>query len=98
MRTLRIIVALSAAGALVPLAALAIGSGTAGGPPSDRLWHAIVAVESGGDTTAYNPHDGATGMAQIRTVCVEDANRIARRRGLDERFTAADRSDPKATR
>jgi len=97
-RRLRAILIVAAMAAGLPLAALALGSPQGTGVPSDALWRAIVAVESRGDVNAYNAHDGATGMAQIRSVCLEDANRIAGLRGMDERFSAADRSNPRAAR
>ena len=83
------------AGVLVALATVAIVAvmATSDGP-SDALWQATVRVESRGNPHAYNPHDGASGIAQIRVVCLADANRLARERGLNERFTASDLSDP----
>lgn len=98
MRRGRIILALGAAAVGIPLAALALcGNGEFAGP-SSALWRAIVAVESGGNARAYNACDGATGMAQIRSVCLTDVNRIARLRGVAARFSAADRWDPRAAR
>jgi len=98
-RKLRMALVVAAMAVGLPLAALALGSsGEGSGVPSDALWHAIVAVESKGDVHAYNAHDGATGMAQIRSVCLEDANRIAGLRGMNVRFSDADRSNPRATR
>jgi hypothetical protein len=98
MRKVRTIGVLAALGALAPLGVLALASSSAGPGPSSALWRAIVAIESGGNAGAFNPHDGATGMAQVRTVCLEDVNRIARLRGLSERFAPADRTDPRAAR
>ena len=98
-RKLRMALVVAAMAVGLPLAALVFGSSNEGsGAASEALWQAIVAVESRGNVHAYNAHDGATGMAQIKTVCLGDANRIACLRGLDERFTAADRSDPRAAR
>ena len=98
-RKLRAVIILAAVAVGLPLAALAFGTSDEGsGVPSDALWHAIVAVESGGNVHAFNAHDGATGMAQIRSVCLGDVNRIARQRGLDVRFTAGDRTNPRTTR
>jgi hypothetical protein len=68
------------------------------GKLDDRLWAAIVRVESGGNPAAYNPETGATGVAQIREVCVADCNRIARERGLNVQFNLADRRAPEASR
>jgi hypothetical protein len=79
-------------------AACACVAGTAHAELTDGLWDAIVAVESGGDAHAYNPRDGATGIVQIRAVCVEDVNRIARRRGMDVAFSLADRRNPALAR
>ncbi|MBE3069907.1 MAG: hypothetical protein IMZ66_06695, partial [Planctomycetes bacterium] len=64
--------------------------------PDDLLWQAITQVESRGDARAYNPKDGGTGIAQIRLVCLDDVNRIARQGGLDVRFAASDRTHPGA--
>ena len=66
--------------------------------PDDLLWQAITQVESRGNARAYNPEDGATGIAQIRQVCLTDVNRIARRQRLDVRFAASDRNHPGAAR
>jgi len=97
-RKLRTLLVIAGVAVGVPLAALALGPSEGTGVPSDALWQAIVAVESRGDVHAYNEHDGATGIAQIRSVCLEDANRIAGLRGLDERFAATDRTNPQAAR
>jgi hypothetical protein len=91
---------------LVAIALLvAAGLSTARALPSmsageldDHLWTAIVAVESGGDPAAYNAGSGATGVAQIRQVCLDDCNRIARLRKLDVQFKAADRQSPQRAR
>jgi hypothetical protein len=86
-------------GVLAALPAVAAVTGM-GGPdgPSDALWHATVQVESKGNPHAYNPRDGASGIAQIRSVCLADVNRIARERGLGERYAAADLTDPAKAR
>jgi len=96
-RKLRMVLAIAALAVGLPLAASALTSWRSG-VPSDALWHAIVAEESRGNVHAYNAHDGATGMAQIRSVCLGDVNRIAGLRGLAVRFTAEDRSNPRAAR
>ena len=96
-RKLRMVLVIAALAVGLPLAASALTSGRSG-VPSDALWNAIVAVESRGNVHAYNAHDGATGMAQIRSVCLGDVNRIAGLRGLDVRFTTEDRSNPRAAR
>lgn len=71
---------------------------SANAAPSEALWQAIVHVESGGNVHAFNPRDGAAGVAQIRLVCLADANRIARDLAVAERFTPADRHCPAAAR
>ncbi len=77
---------------------LAAAASAAKADPDNALWRAIVAVESRGNARAYNPRDGATGIAQIRTVCLTDVNRIARQRGMDVRFATSHRLDPGAAR
>ena len=54
----------------------------------DRLYHALVEVESGGDPMAWNPGENAAGVLQIRPIMVEDLNRIAgyRRWRIDSRW------------
>jgi len=83
--------------AILTLAALAVPAALEASP-GEALWQAIAHVESRGDPHAYNPRDGALGVVQIRIVCVADANRLARLRGLDERFAPADRTDPASAR
>ncbi len=39
------------------------------------LLAALVFVESGGNSWAYNKHDGAVGSLQIRQICLTDVNR-----------------------
>ena len=94
-RELRMLLAIAAAAVGL---ALALGLSEGSGTPSNTLWQAIVSVESGGDLRAFNPNDGATGLAQVRSVCLEDANRIAQLRGLNDRFAAADRNNQRAAR
>ena len=79
-------------------AAVLLSSAAAKATPSGRLWKAICTVESGGDPDAYNRKERAAGIAQIRPVCLKDVNRIARLRGVDDRFTCADRNDPETAR
>jgi len=55
----------------------------------DPLWRAIIAVESGGNSRAFNPATGAAGIAQITQAVVDDCNAILGRR----RFTDDDRWD-----
>jgi len=66
--------------------------------PSDALWTAIVYEESGGDSTAYNTLEQAAGVVQIRPVCLNDINRIARIKRLETRFALPDRFDPDKAR
>ena len=61
----RIILALGAAAVGIPLAALALCGNEEFAGPSNALWRAIVAVESGGHARTYNACDGATGMARF---------------------------------
>lgn len=39
------------------------------------LLAALISVESGGDTRAINPRDGAVGCLQVRKGCIRDVNR-----------------------
>jgi hypothetical protein len=94
MRRGRIILALGVAAVGIPLAALALwGDGEFAGP-SNALWRAIVAVESGGDPLAYNKSAKSAGIVQIRPRTLLDIKRIAQKQGLDAQFTLADRFDP----
>jgi hypothetical protein len=83
---------------LAPLARLFFQGGAGAGAPSQRLWNAIVDVESDGNPRAFNPHSGATGIAQIRKVCLTDCNRIARREGDGREFAPSDRLRPGTSR
>ena len=40
--------------------------------PYERFWLAVVAVESKGDTLAYNPKEQSTGICQIRPIRLKD--------------------------
>ena len=42
-----------------------------------RTWRAVCAVESGGNTLAYNDSEKAVGIAQIRPIMVADVNRFS---------------------
>lgn len=53
----------------------------------DRLAEAMIMVESGGDSLAYNSSEDAAGVLQIRPIMVREVNRIL---GKDS-FTLADR-------
>ena len=56
---------------------------------------AIMAIESEGNDSAYNPEEDAVGCLQIRRVMVDDVNRILKRQDSPIRFTYADRWDRK---
>ena len=45
--------------------------------PYERIIKAIVTVESGGNTFAYNPKEGATGAFQIRQIRLDEYNRLS---------------------
>jgi hypothetical protein len=53
----------------------------------DPLISAIIQVESGGDTLAYNSKEDAVGCLQIRPIMVREVNRLL---GKDS-FTLSDR-------
>jgi hypothetical protein len=53
----------------------------------DPLISAIIQVESGGDTLAYNSKEDAAGVLQIRPIMVREVNRLL---GKDS-FTLSDR-------
>ena len=55
----------------------------------DPLIAAIIQVESGGDTLAYNAKEDAVGCLQIRPIMVREVNRLV---GKDS-FTLDDRSE-----
>lgn len=56
---------------------------------------ALVYVESGGDTKAFNPKENAAGILQIRPIMVEEVNRILSLEEKDFRFNLEDRWDVK---
>jgi len=60
----------------------------------DRLWRAVVQVESSGNPKARNAASDAVGIAQITKGLVDDCNRILGKR----RFTYDDRWDPAKSR
>ena len=65
----------------------------------DATWAAVCDVESGCVLAAYNPGERAAGIAQIRPICLVDANRIVRLSGGPARtWTMADRYDPAKAR
>ena len=55
----------------------------------DPLWRAIVRVESGGNSRAWNKATDAVGVAQIRKTAVDDCNRIVgyKRFSYDDRWS-----------
>jgi len=53
----------------------------------DPLIAAIIQVESGGDTLAYNSKEDAVGCLQIRPIMVREVNRLLRK----DSFTLQDR-------
>lgn len=53
----------------------------------DPLITAIIQVESGGDTLAYNSKEDAVGCLQIRPIMVTEINRLLRK----DSFTLSDR-------
>ena len=55
-----------------------------------RTWNAVCWVESKGDPRAYNQAEDAAGIAQIRPIMLQDANRII---GYPK-YTLADRWSP----
>ena len=40
--------------------------------PYERIWQAIIEVESNGNQWAYNPKEKATGIAQVREIRLRD--------------------------
>ena len=46
--------------------------------PYEKLWRAICKVESNNNPLAYNPHEGAVGIAQVRLCRIKDYNRLTR--------------------
>ena len=59
----------------------------------DLLYSSIVWVESKGNANAKSK-DGSVGIIQIKPVMVKEVNRICKIRGLDKKFTLADRKNP----
>ena len=62
--------------------------------PLDRLYAAIIQVESGGNPNAPDGKAGEVGIAQIRPIMVRECNRIV---GA-ERWSLDDRKDPAKSR
>jgi hypothetical protein len=44
--------------------------------PYENLWKAVCQVETGGNAMAYNSHEGAVGIAQIRLIRLRHYNRL----------------------
>lgn len=59
----------------------------------DVLYSSIVWVESKGNANAKS-RDGSVGIIQIKPVMVKEVNRICKIKGLDKKFTLADRKNP----
>jgi hypothetical protein len=59
----------------------------------DVLYSSIVWVESKGNANAKSK-DGSVGIIQIKPVMVKEVNRICKIKGIDKRFTLADRKNP----
>jgi hypothetical protein len=59
----------------------------------DVLYSSIVWVESKGNANAKS-RDGSVGIIQIKPVMVKEVNRICKIRGIDKKFTLADRKSP----
>jgi len=57
----------------------------------DKLIAAIIQVESGGDTLAYNSKEDAVGCLQIRPIMVREVNRLVGKDSftLDDRWNKA---------
>jgi len=57
----------------------------------DKLIAAIIQVESGGDTLAYNSKEDAAGCLQIRPIMVREVNRLVGKDSftLDDRWSKA---------
>ena len=60
----------------------------------DVLYSSIVWVESKGNANAKS-RDGSVGIVQIKPVMVKEVNRICKIKGLDKKFTLADRKNPR---
>lgn len=59
----------------------------------DVLYSSIVWVESKGNANAKSK-DGSVGIIQIKPVMVKEVNRICKIKGIDKKFTLADRKSP----
>lgn len=86
----RVTIALLAISAIVLLAMSPLNRGMI---MKDVLYSSIVWVESKGDANAKSK-DGSIGIIQIKPVMVKEVNRICKIKGIDKRFTLADRRNP----
>jgi hypothetical protein len=86
----RVTIALLAISALALIAMSPLNRGLV---MKDVLYSSIVWVESKGNTNAKS-RDGSVGIIQIKPVMVKEVNRICKIKGIDKRFTLADRKDP----
>lgn len=83
---------------LAALYLLAVAAVTRGDAPSDGLFRAVCAVESGDNPKARNASEDAVGAAQIRRIVVDDLNRILKADGRSLRFSYDDRWDREKSR
>ncbi len=86
----RVTIALLAISAIVLLAMSPLNRGMI---MKDVLYSSIVWVESKGNANAKS-RDGSVGIIQIKPVMVKEVNRICKIKGIDKRFTLADRKNP----
>lgn len=86
----RVTIALLAISAIVLLAMSPLNRGLI---MKDVLYSSIVWVESKGNANAKS-RDGSVGIIQIKPVMVKEVNRICKIKGIDKRFTLADRKNP----
>ena len=87
----RVTIALLAISALALIAMSPLNRGLV---MKDVLYSSIVWVESKGNTNAKS-RDGSVGIIQIKPVMVKEVNRICKIKGIDKRFTLADRKNPR---
>lgn len=64
----------------------------------ERMIYAISKVESSIDDTSYNEKSGALGRYQMKTIYVDEVNRILTLRKSKKRYAYSDRTDPKKAR
>lgn len=86
----RVTIALLAISAIVLLAMSPLNRGMI---MKDVLYSSIVWVESKGNANAKS-RDGSVGIIQIKPVMVKEVNRICKIKGIDKKFTLADRKNP----